>query len=664
MSNTPKIITDRERPAVPKRAVVTGGMPYGNKDLHFGHIGGVFVQADTFARFLRDRLGAENVIFVSGTDCYGSPIVEAHRQAVEKGEFDGSLEAFITGNHERQKATLEKYLVEPNLFAASGLEPYVDIHEQLGEDILNTLYANGFLQKLSTPQFYDTEAEAFLNGRQVTGRCPINGCGAEKAYADECALGHQYEPKDLIDPVSALSGKKPEMRDVTNWYVDLPAVREQLSAWIGRLKEAGDWRPFSISSLAEYFEPPTIHITRDQIEAVEAVEDTLPPHHNEPGRGKSLQLIFESLEDMETAVSALAKAEIRYRTGKTLVPFRMTGNLEWGLKTPVLEGVEDLTFWVWPESLWAPISFCAAYLEQRGQDPENWRDWWCSKDAEIYQFIGEDNVYFYGLPQGAIWLGTQGENPVSEPAEGDLQFAHLVANRHLLFLDKKASSSGKVKPPMAEELLDYYTPEQLRVHFFSMALGRRGVNFRPKPFNPKANEKEPDPVLKESKVICNAFNRHARSCFYTIQKFCDGKIPFGAVSADVVERCETAILDVESAMLKHEYPSAFVACEDLIRDAGKAWSASSAYAEDCDETDRQQALTDAFHFLRVMTTLMHPVAPAGTEMIREYLNVGEDLWSWERIFDTLDTFMNDPATHQPKFLEPRVDFFPKHPSQF
>ena len=72
------------RPTFPRRAVVTAGMPYGNKDLHFGHIGGVFVHADIFARFLRDRIGKENVLFVSGTDCYGSSIVEAFRIAVSQ----------------------------------------------------------------------------------------------------------------------------------------------------------------------------------------------------------------------------------------------------------------------------------------------------------------------------------------------------------------------------------------------------------------------------------------------------------------------------------------------------------------------------------------------------------------------------------------------------
>ena len=87
-------IFEMERPTFPKRAVVTGGMPYGNKKLHFGHVGGVFVQADATARFLRDRIGKENVIFVSGTDCFGSPIVESYRKLCEEG-FKGSIEDFV-----------------------------------------------------------------------------------------------------------------------------------------------------------------------------------------------------------------------------------------------------------------------------------------------------------------------------------------------------------------------------------------------------------------------------------------------------------------------------------------------------------------------------------------------------------------------------------------
>ena len=93
----------------PARAVVTAGMPYGNKPLHFGHIGGVFVPADMFARFLRDRIGADNVRFVSGTDCFGSPINEGYRKLVEAGEFDGAIEDYVLRNHEAQKRVLEAF---------------------------------------------------------------------------------------------------------------------------------------------------------------------------------------------------------------------------------------------------------------------------------------------------------------------------------------------------------------------------------------------------------------------------------------------------------------------------------------------------------------------------------------------------------------------------
>ena len=74
----------RPRPEFPKKAVVTSGMPYGNKELHFAHVG-LVLRADTFAQFLRDRIGEDNVVFVSGTDCYGSPAMEYHRALLSKG---------------------------------------------------------------------------------------------------------------------------------------------------------------------------------------------------------------------------------------------------------------------------------------------------------------------------------------------------------------------------------------------------------------------------------------------------------------------------------------------------------------------------------------------------------------------------------------------------
>ena len=212
----------------PARAVVTAGMPYGNKPLHFGHVGGVFVPADAFARFLRDRIGKDNVRFVSGTDCFGSPINEGYRKLVEAGEFDGSISDYVMRNHERQANTLRSYGISLSIYDGSGIGHAGEVHQHVSEAFIEKLHENGFLRKESTLQFYDTEAQTFLNGRQVVGHCPVQGCKSEHAYADECDLGHQYDPVDLIAPKSSVTGTVPEMRPVENWYFDLPAFSEFL----------------------------------------------------------------------------------------------------------------------------------------------------------------------------------------------------------------------------------------------------------------------------------------------------------------------------------------------------------------------------------------------------------------------------------------------------
>lgn len=654
----------RERPVFPKRAVITAGMPYGNKELHFGHVGGVFVHADMLTRFLKDRIGPDNVIFVSGTDCYGSPIVESHRQLVAEGEFEGSIDDFVLHNHQHQKETLGKYHIEPSLFAGSGIGRQGEIHKEMGALFLKTLYENGHLEKLATRQFYDPERETFLNGRQVLGSCPVQGCRSEKAYADECSLGHQYEPKDLINPKSALSGETPEMREVANWYLKLPAFRSLLEDWVTQLGGDDRWRDFVIRTMREYFEPPIIHVTKDQIESLETVASSLPAHTQQEGRANSVQLVFESLEDLETGRAILGEHGIRYRVGKTLVPFRLTGNLEWGIPTPVLEDLEDLTFWVWPESLWAPISFTSAYLEAQGKDVDGWKDWWCSPDAEVYQFIGEDNVFFYSLPEMSMFMGMQGKDPQVDPPEGHLQLPHLIANCHVLFLDKKASSSGEIKPPMADELLDYYMPEQLRIHFLSLGLSRRSTSFRPKPLNPTAKEKEGDPVLKDGLLLGNTFNRAVRSCFYTVQKFYEGRIPVGEIGEDVMKQSEDVILDFERAMYQHDFPLAINKVGAYIRSINQMWNQHKPFNDSTDAEVREKALVDAFHMVRVATVLLHSVAPEGTERIRDFFQVDESFWNWERIFEPIYSFMENPESHTLKFLEPRTDFFEKHPSQF
>jgi methionyl-tRNA synthetase len=295
---------------------------------------------------------------------------------------------------------------------------------------------------------------------------------------------------------------------------------------------------------------------------------------------------------------------------------------------------------------------------------DTWKEWWCSKESKVYQFMGEDNVYFYGPAEMAMFMGRQGSNPTSDPPEGQLQLPELVVNSHILFLDKKASSSGAVKPPTAEELLNYYTAEQLRAHFLGLGLGIKSVGFQPKPLNPRAGEKDGDPVLREGNLLSNVFNRSVRSCFYTAQKYYDGRIPVGEVSREVLEESKRTVLEFERLMSRFVFHQVTNLMDTYLRNINKYWAKNIKEAENNnDDALRLQTLVDTFHMVRTAAVLMHPIAPEGTEMIREYLNLGEEFWSWDSIFEPVYSFMDNPYEHRLKFLEPRVDFFKKHPSQ-
>ena len=105
---------------------------------------------------------------------------------------------------------------------------------------------------MSTPQFYDPEYKVLLNGRQVVGECPIEGCKSERGYADECSLGHQYMPSELINPKSTLSGKTPEIVKVTNWYFKLEEFQKLLKDRLDYLRKNTNTRKYLLNTMEEF----------------------------------------------------------------------------------------------------------------------------------------------------------------------------------------------------------------------------------------------------------------------------------------------------------------------------------------------------------------------------------------------------------------------------
>ncbi len=669
-------MASESRPTFPARAVITGGMPYGNKNLHFGHIGGVFVPADFFARFLRDRIGKENVLFVSGTDCYGSPIMEGYRKRQEAG-YEGSIIDYVRENHEAQKSALDAYGISLDLYAGSGFEPAASFHAKLTDELIRRLHEKGHLLKLSTRQFYDVEAGQFLNGRQVQGRCPVRGCKSEKAYADECDLGHQFDPEELIAPVSQLTGTTPELRPVDNWYFDLPAFREELDALMDEWDADPQVRAVVTKTVRESLAAPVIYVQNKFREAFDAVAADLPAHtlHEATGNQQSFSVEFEDWRDRDTARTVLDGAGVRFRTGKTLLPFRITGNISWGVPAPDLEGTHDLTVWCWPESLWAPISFtqtALAVAEEGRYSSTDWHDWWCADDARVYQFIGQDNIYFYCVAQPAMW----------EALDWGLFQDTPIANHHILFMNKKASSSGKIAPPMAAELLEHYTPEQLRSHWLNLGLDQKAVSFAPKAFDTSVSHKNKktgeevlvkddprvaDPALKESAFLSNIFNRLARSCFYGAANACKGHLPVAEPHADAIEEARAATLAFERRAYEFDAHGALAVAEEFGRAANKRWGDASKAAKG-DDVAYDQALADAFVALRTLTLLMHAAAPWGCQKICEHMAFDADVFfSWEHAFDGPRELAalagQTPEEHAIVALPPRFDFFEKHQSQ-
>lgn len=664
------------KPRWPKRATVTAGMPYGNKGLHFGHIGGVFVPADCFARFLRDRIGAENVRFISGTDCFGSPIDEGYRRLVEAGEFSGSIADYVNQNHEAQKRTLASYGISLSLYEGSGLGRSGEVHQVMTNAFVTDLYKSGHLHKRETLQFFDTEAGIFLNGRQVIGRCPVQGCKSEHAYADECDLGHQYAPEDLIAPKSSVTQTVPEMRPVINWYFDLPSFSDFLKEHVKNLEENVETRQVVVQTIHEFLAPPVMFIKNEEEEKYLKLAKELPRHTFRPAqKGKqSFEIEFDSIADRDIAREKLGAVGVRFRTGKTLVPFRISGNIDWGVKAPVLEGVEGLTVWCWPESLWAPISFSIVLNDKRGLPRSTWKEYWCSDDARVYQFIGQDNLYFYGVAQPALFDAIKDISDPGSLIDEPLNQTKLIANYHMLFGDKKASSSSAVKPPSADELLEYYTFEQLRAHFLALGLDQRSVGFKPKPFDPdikkRTDPRAADPVLKESALLTNVFNRLARSCFYEAQRNFEGWMPLGKVSPEVIKKAHDTLLSYDNTMHKVELHSIMSLMDEFIRWSNKYWTENIREVENKgDEKRRRQVLIDCFYLLRICTLLMHPIVPSGTEKICDYLCFDyEEFFSWNYDFDNMDELCSGGDIHESRHrlreLPPRTDFFEKHPSQF
>ncbi|WP_425597683.1 methionine--tRNA ligase [Winogradskyella eximia] len=212
-----------------KRYTITAALPYTNGPIHIGHLAGVYVPADIYARYL--RLTGNDVAFICGSDEHGVPItIKAKKEGVTPQDIVDKYHAIIKQSFEDFGITFDNYS-----------RTTAKIHHDTAQEFFKTLYdKNEFVEEV-TEQLYDAEANQFLADRFVTGTCPK--CGNEEAYGDQCEnCGSSLNATDLINPKSAITGNVPSLKETKHWFLPLNKHEDFLREWIlkGHKK---DWKP-------------------------------------------------------------------------------------------------------------------------------------------------------------------------------------------------------------------------------------------------------------------------------------------------------------------------------------------------------------------------------------------------------------------------------------
>jgi methionyl-tRNA synthetase len=210
-----------------KRTLITSALPYANGPVHIGHLAGVYVPADIYARYL--RLKGEEVLFIGGSDEHGVPItIKAKKEGVTPQDI-------VDRYHKIIKDSFDGLGISFDVYGRTSSE----IHRKTASDFFRKLYDKGEFIEKSSMQLYDEEAGQFLADRYVVGTCPH--CGSDKAYGDQCeACGTSLNATDLINPHSAITGNKPVLKETSHWFLPLDKWEPKLRKWI--LEDHKEWK--------------------------------------------------------------------------------------------------------------------------------------------------------------------------------------------------------------------------------------------------------------------------------------------------------------------------------------------------------------------------------------------------------------------------------------
>lgn len=211
------------------RKMITAALPYANGPVHIGHLAGVYIPADVYARFQR-RLG-KDVAFICGSDEHGIPItIRAKKEGVTPQDIVDKYHGIIKKSFSDLGISFDEYSRTTS-----------KKHYETSQDFFKVLYEKGKFTEEISEQYFDEQAGEFLADRYIVGTCP--NCGNENAYGDQCEkCGSTLSPSELINPKSMLSGNVPILKETKNWYLPLNEYEDFLNEWIIE-GHKDDWKP-------------------------------------------------------------------------------------------------------------------------------------------------------------------------------------------------------------------------------------------------------------------------------------------------------------------------------------------------------------------------------------------------------------------------------------
>ena len=335
-----------------EKIIVTSALPYANGPIHLGHLSGAYLPADIFVRY--KRLTKSDIIYVCGSDEHGVPItITADKEKLTPQDI-------INRYHESNKAAFAKFGMSFDIYSRTS----IPTHHQTAQDFFMSYNNQGILTEKKTLQFYDEKAGMFLPDRYVEGTCPK--CGYEEARSDECEkCGDLYDPSELINPKSKISGGTPELKETSHWYFPLGKYQERLEKYINEANEKYNWKDNVLNYCKGWFK--------------------------------------DGLKDRA-----------------------VTRDLDWGVKVP-LENANAKVLYVWFEAVLGYIS-ATKELFKESNNPDKWKEYWQNENTRYIAFIGKDNIVFHTIIFPAMlmaWNDTNDEKfvlPENVPANEFLNF--------------------------------------------------------------------------------------------------------------------------------------------------------------------------------------------------------------------------------------------------